>query len=274
MFAPENRIPVDSKPGSAGVEDTRRRTGPGANLGAPMPIAILMPAYNEPGRLAETLRGVRAGAEALGGVSVFLVDDGGEPAIDPADLPSPDDCFRLVLARHAVNLGQGAALETARQLALGDGDFLAYVTMDSDGQHRIEDVAALVAAIDGGADVALGDRFAGDSDVPAARRALLHAARLFEHAVTGLALSDAHNGFRAFSRRALARVQIRENRMAHATEITRHISAARRDERMKVVEVPVSVRYTRETLAKGQASLGAFAILRDLFYRYLFEETK
>jgi glycosyltransferase involved in cell wall biosynthesis len=239
-----------------------------------MPIAILMPAYNEPGRLAETLRGVGAGAAALGGVTVFLVDDGSEPAILPAELPSPTEGFRLVLARHAVNLGQGAALETARQLALREPPFAAYVTMDSDGQHRIEDVAALVGAIADGADIALGDRFAGDSDVPAPRRALLHAARVFEHAVTGLSLSDAHNGLRAFGQRALGQVQIRENRMAHATEITRQVARARDGEGMRVVEVPVHVRYTRETLAKGQASLGAFAILRDLFYRYLFEETK
>jgi hypothetical protein len=122
----------------------------------------------------------------------------------------------------------------------------------------------------GGADVALGDRFGGESNVPAQRRALIHGARLFERALTGLHLSDAHNGYRAFSRRALEQVQIRENRMAHATEITRQISR----EGLSVVEVPVSVRYSSETLAKGQRSLGAFAILRDLFYRYLFEETK
>jgi glycosyltransferase involved in cell wall biosynthesis len=243
-----------------------------------MPIAILMPAYNEPGRLAETLRGVRARAESLGGVTIFLVDDGSDPPIDPAALPAPSSTpgadFRLVLARHALNLGQGAALETARQLALAlpHPTFDAYVTMDADGQHRIEDVAALVAAIDAGADVALGDRFGGDSNVPAARRALIHAARVFERLLTGLHLSDAHNGFRAFSRRALAQVQIRENRMAHATEITQQISRARRGESFAVVEIPVSVRYTGETLAKGQRSLGAFAILRDLFYRYLFEE--
>ena len=142
--------------------------------------------------------------------------------------------------------------------------------MDADGQHRIEDLASLVAAVAAGADVALGDRFGGDSNVPTGRRALIHGARLFERALTGLRLSDAHNGYRAFSRRALEQVQIRENRMAHATEITRQISR----ERLSVVEVPVSVRYTGETLEKGQRTLGAFAILRDLFYRYLFEETK
>lgn len=240
-----------------------------------MPIAILMPAYNEPGRLAETLRGIRAEAEALGGVRLFLVDDGSEPAIEIADLPSPTDDFSLVLARHAVNLGQGAALETARQLALRDDREIAcYVTMDSDGQHRIEDVAALATAIDTGADVALGDRFAGNSRVPPLRRALLLAARIFERAITGLALSDAHNGLRAFSARAIRRMAIRENRMAHATELTRQISLGRRHDALVVVEVPVSVRYTRETLAKGQTSLGAFAILRDLFYRYLFEDNR
>jgi len=235
-----------------------------------MPIAILMPAYDEPGRLADTLASVRARAAALGAVTVFLVDDGSDPPIDPGVLPSPEPAFRLVLARHALNLGQGAALETARQLALREPPFAAYVTMDADGQHRIEDLAALVSAVAAGADVALGDRFRGASNVPAPRRALIHGARLFERALTGLSLSDAHNGYRAFSRRALEQVQIRENRMAHATEITRQISR----ERLSVVEVPVSVRYTGETLAKGQRSLGAFAILRDLFYRYLFEETK
>jgi glycosyltransferase involved in cell wall biosynthesis len=235
-----------------------------------MPVAILMPAFDEPGRLAATLERVRARAEELGGVAVFLVDDGSEPPVDPAALPAPGPGFRLVLARHALNLGQGAALETARRLALREPAFAAYVTMDADGQHRIEDLAALVAAVAAGADVALGDRFRGDSNVPPLRRVLIHGARIFERALTGLELSDAHNGYRAFSRRALSQVQIRENRMAHATEITRQISR----ERLSVVEVPVSVRYSGETLEKGQRSLGAFAILRDLFYRYLFEETK
>lgn len=242
---------------------------------APVPIAILMPAYNEPGRLAETLRGVRDEAGALGGVRVFLVDDGSEPPIEAGDLPSSTEDFRLILARHAVNLGQGAALETARQMALRrDEELACYVTMDSDGQHRIEDVSALCRAIEEGADVALGDRFAGNSNVPPLRRALLFAARIFERAITGLALSDAHNGLRAFSPRAIRRMAIRENRMAHATELTRQISLAKRDDRLVLVEIPVSVRYTRETMAKGQTSLGAFAILRDLFYRYLFEENK
>jgi polyprenyl-phospho-N-acetylgalactosaminyl synthase len=232
-----------------------------------MPTAILMPAYNEASTLAETLRALGERAEALGGATVFLVDDGSDPPIDPGALPRN---VEIVLARHPFNLGQGAALETARQLALGTpraDAFTAYVTMDADGQHRVEDALALAAAISEGADVAFGNRFLGDSNVPLARRALLRAARFFEWAVTGLRLADSHNGLRAFSRRALEQVSIRQNRMAHATEIKQRVSRAGE---LVVVELPVSLRYTRGSLAKGQRSLGAVVIVRDLVLQYLF----
>jgi hypothetical protein len=200
-------------------------------------------------------------------VTVFLVDDGSEPAIDPEALPHAN--LRVVLARHPMNLGQGAALETARQLALREEPFDAYVTMDADGQHRAEDVLSLARAIADGADVAFGNRFLGDSNVPRMRAAILRAARVFEWAITGLRLADAHNGLRAFSGRALARIAIHQNRMAHATEIKQQVSRAGP---LVVVEVPVTVRYTRESLAKGQTSLGALVIVRDLFLHYLFGE--
>ena len=233
-----------------------------------MPIAILMPAYNEATALLRTLRALGERAESLGGPTVFLVDDGSDPPIELEALPGD---VRVVLARHPFNLGQGAALETARQLALSTTDltFDAYVTMDADGQHRVEDVLSLAAAIERGADVAFGNRFLGDSNVPPARRWLLRAARLFDWAVTGLRLADAHNGLRAFSRRALEQVPIRQNRMAHATEIKQRVSRAGE---LAVVEVPVSLRYTRESLAKGQTSLGAVVIVRDLLLQYLFGE--
>jgi len=238
-----------------------------------------MPAFNEDGRLARTLDELRAcAAEAT--LTVFLVDDGSVPTIDEVAIGVAAQGLRVVMARHAVNLGQGAALETARRLALeprwapAEGPFEAFVTMDSDGQHRASDVLALASAVAGGADVALGDRFAGGSEVPTSRRVLLAFARVFERATTGLRLSDVHNGLRAFGPRAMTQMRIRQNRMAHATEISRRISrasAARaKDDALRVVEVPVSVRYTDESLAKGQRASGAIAILVDLFQGFLF----
>jgi glycosyltransferase involved in cell wall biosynthesis len=199
-------------------------------------------------------------------LTVFVVDDGSAEPVTRRSISAP---FDVVLARHEVNLGQGAAIETARRLALdprfGDRSFDAFVTMDSDGQHRPEDVLALARVVaSGDADVALGDRFAGNSDVPVARRWLLRLARLFERITTGLALSDAHNGLRAFGPRAMREIRLRQNRMAHATEITLRIAPYR------VVEVPVSVRYDDVVLGKGQRASGAVAIVVDLIHGFLF----
>jgi hypothetical protein len=57
--------------------------------------------------------------------------------------------------------------------------------------------------------------------------------------------------------------------MAHATEIKQRVSRAGP---LRIVEVPVTVRYTPATLAKGQRALGAIDILRDLLQQYLFGE--
>jgi glycosyltransferase involved in cell wall biosynthesis len=251
-------------------------------------IAVLMPAYDEEQRLARTLDELASAIPATDELCVFLVDDGSAPPIDEQAVravvrgPSSAHRMRIVMARHAVNLGQGAALETARRLALDPrwqpaaGPFEAFVTMDSDGQHRGSDVLALAAAIAAGADVALGDRFAGGSEVPTSRRVLLALARAFERVTTGLSLSDVHNGLRAFGPRAITGMRIRQNRMAHATEISRSISRASaeraKDDQLSVVEVPVSVRYSDESLAKGQRASGAVSIVVDLFHGFLFSE--
>ena len=229
-----------------------------------------MPACNEADSLGPTLESLRAAAASAGELGLFLVDDGSDVPIELDALPAPTAHFHVTLARHVVNLGQGAALETARQLALGSAaGFDAYVTMDADGQHVASDAIELGRAIAAGADVAFGNRFEGDSNVPAARRVLLLGAGWFERALTGLRLADAHNGLRAFSRRAIEQISIHQNRMAHATEIKQRVADAGS---LAVVEVPVTVRYSRRTLRRGQSGLGAVVILADLILQYLFRE--
>ena len=240
------------------------------------------PVFNEPGRLARTLaRRAVVRRRSRQRHAVFLVDDGSDAPIDAAEyLPG---AHAGVPGRPRAARGESGAGGGARDRAAARaGGAFPVGRLRGPRDHGRRRAAPgggtwplkLAAAIDAGADVALGDRFQGDSNVPPIRRALVLYARIFERALTGLRLSDAHNGLRAFSRRAVEGVQIHQNRMAHATEITRQISVARAARALVVVEVPVSVRYTRETLRKGQTSLGAFAILRDLFYRYLFEEAE
>jgi polyprenyl-phospho-N-acetylgalactosaminyl synthase len=231
-----------------------------------MRVAVLMPTFSEGERLGKTVAELGKIAAEVD-LTLFVVDDGGAEAVTAKTFAAAP--FEVVLARHEVNLGQGAAIETARRLALdprfAERPFDAFVTMDSDGQHRPEDVLAVARAVaSGDADVALGDRFAGNSDVPTARRWLLRLARLFERLTTGLALSDAHNGLRAFGPRAIRQLRLRQNRMAHATEITLRIAPYR------VVEVPVSVRYDDEVMSKGQRASGAVTIVVDLIHGFLF----
>ena len=149
---------------------------------------------------------------------------------------------------------------------------MVYVTMDSDGQHDPADLPKLCSAIGAGADVAFGNRFRGESNVPLVRRLILRAASRFERALTGLALQDAHNGYRAFGPRAIACIAMSQHRMAHATEIKQIV--ARATPPLRVVEVPVSIRYSRDSLSKGQSSLGAIQIMFDLIYQFVFGETR
>src|ERR1041384_5573469 len=98
--------------------------------------------------------------------------------------------------------------------------------MDADGQPDIDGVIAVAKAVSAGADAAFGNRFLGRSAVPTGRRLLLSLARLFEWGLTGLRLADAHNGLRGFSRYGLDHIRIRQNRMAHATQLKQLLSRA------------------------------------------------
>jgi polyprenyl-phospho-N-acetylgalactosaminyl synthase len=211
-------------------------------------IWIVVAAYNEAGRLGSTL------AELMPVYpDVVVVDDG-----------SRDDTAAVALhagawvLRHPINRGQGAALQTGIAFALGNGAN-AIVTFDADGQHDPADIPALLAPVMAGdADVALGSRFLGRDAIgmPASRRILLKLAVLFTRVVSRIEVTDTHNGLRAFSREAAEALRINQDRMAHASEILDEV----RRNGFRYQEVPVTVRYTAGTLAKGQSSWNAVRV--------------
>jgi hypothetical protein len=84
--------------------------------------------------------------------------------------------------------------------------------------------------------------------------------------VSGVSLTDAHNGLRAIRRAAAGRIQIRLEGMAHASEIVDQI----RELGLSVVEVPVVVRYSDYAIRKGQSSLSAFRIAFDYLIQRWF----
>ncbi|HWB64083.1 MAG TPA: hypothetical protein VG603_11270, partial [Chitinophagales bacterium] len=111
-----------------------------------------------------------------------------------------------------------------------------------------------------------GTRFKRAEDiaqVPGARRVLLKGAIMINGIFTGMWLTDAHNGFRAMNRTALAKIKMRENRMAHATEILGII----REQHLRYEEVPVKIVYTEYSKMKGQSSMNSINILIDLIMK-------
>lgn len=216
-------------------------------------VFVIVAAYNEGQVLRQTLSPL-----VEQGYSVVVVDDGSADDTSAVARRLPVHSLR-----HAINLGQGAALQTGMSYALRQGAEIC-VHFDADGQHAAAELPQFVRPIElGTADVVLGSRFdlgADASSVPAAKRRLLRCAVLVNVALTGLWLSDAHNGFRAFSRAAAAKIDLRQNGFAHASEILSQIRA----HRLRYIEVPTTVMYSDYSMAKGQSMWNAFNIVFDI----------
>lgn len=225
---------------------------PKANNNENKNICIVIPAYNE----AEVITGVLN--ELLGqGYRVVVVDDGSTDGTYERCLPLPVD-----LLRHPVNLGYGGAQQTGLKYAARlKVDVI--VTFDADGQHICGEIPKLVAPVLAGeVDVALGSRFLGTRPerMPASRALLLRLAVLFTRFTTGLRLTDAHNGMRAFARHVIASMDLHQNGMAYSSELLAWLAHSG----LRWKEVPVCIRYTKYSLNKGQSMWNLFNILLDL----------
>ena len=217
---------------------------------------VVIPAYNESAVISQVVS-----ALVQRGYPVLAIDDGS------TDKTGPIACAAgALVVTHPINLGQGAALQTGIEFALQHGaEYL--VTFDADGQHRASDIDALIEAlVKYKADFALGSRFLGGSvAMPFSRRLLLKAATWFTCITTGLRVTDTHNGLRAMTRHGASRIALRQNRMAHASELLHQIGR----NGLRHVEVPVTVDYSLYSLAKGQRLVDSVKILVDLFAQRL-----
>ncbi len=214
---------------------------------------VVIAAFNE----GKVIRSVVSEVAAQG-YSVAVVDDGSrDDTASAARVPG------VHVLKHAINLGQGAALQTGIEFALRrKAKYI--VTFDADGQHCIEDVPSLLAALTTH-DIVLGSRFLGKEIQGATKRrkAMLRVATLMSNKMSGLQLTDAHCGLRAFRASAAPKLRITQDRMAHASQLLHKIKTSG----LRVTEVPVTVKYTEHSMRKGQTGFQAIRILFDYFFR-------
>lgn len=215
-------------------------------------VWVVVPSYNEGERLSLTIYALLAQDW-----NIVVVDDGSKE-LATEKLPRSEKVWVL---RHLFNCGQGAAIQTGMEFSLKNGArFVA--TFDADGQHSVEDLHRMIGLVrERKADVALGSRFLGRAlGLPFTRRIVLKLGIAFTRLFSGIRVTDVHNGIRVFSRVAALRIDLSHNRMAHASEILDQI----RQHELKFCEVPVTIRYSDATLAKGQSSWNAIRIAGQL----------
>jgi glycosyltransferase involved in cell wall biosynthesis len=164
---------------------------------APVRTLIVIPAFNEEEALPATLDELRA---AVPQFDVVVVDDGSIDAT--ADVARAGGALVVQLP---YNLGVGGAVRAGLRWA-AQRDYERAVIVDADGQHDANGIKVLLEALDAGADMALGSRFAPGAEpyrVGLVRALGMRTLRFVVRAVAGRRFTDVTSGFRAFDRPVL-----------------------------------------------------------------------
>lgn len=235
------------------VMTTANSGGPSATP-AQEDVWVVIPLYNE----ATVISGVIADLLASFG-NVVCIDDGSRDGSGPIARGAGAH-----LVTHPINLGQGAALQTGFDYARERGARYV-VTFDADGQHRVEDARAMVERARA-EDLAIvfGSRFLDDRTNPGIlKKIVLKTAVAVTNLTTRTRLTDAHNGLRVIRDDAMRQIRLRQDRMAHGTEIVVQLGRTG----LPYAEQPVEVIYSEYSKAKGQSLLNSVNILVDLIIR-------
>lgn len=213
-------------------------------------LTAVIPAFNEESSIAAVVLQVRGQ-----GIPVIVVDDASTDNTAAVARTAGASVLPLPL-----RMGAWAAMQAGIQQALRDGAQYI-VTLDGDGQHQPEDIAALYAAVRSGAGAGTADAphcagcagdvgevgdFGGAGDVdcaigscPQRGSPARQVAWFFFRTLTGLRIRDLTSGFRVYNRRA-ARCLVRKEAMLSDYQDIGVLLLLRRYG-MRLREVPVTM---------------------------------
>ncbi|WP_054953123.1 glycosyltransferase family 2 protein [Flaviflexus massiliensis] len=215
---------------------------------------LVVPLYNEATVIADVI------TETLKVFpNIVCIDDGSS---DNSAILARDAGAHV--AQHPINLGQGAALQTGFSWVLTYTDAKYVVTFDADGQHRTSDALGMVnCAEDNDLSFVLGSRFLSETHQAGwLKKLVLRTAARATKYRTGMVLTDAHNGLRVLRRDALERIHLKQNRMAHASEIINQLA----DTKLPWTEYSVTIDYTDYSRSKGQSLLNGVNIVTEMLF--------
>lgn len=223
-------------------------------------VLVVIPAFNEsealPSLLDELAGRTRRADRRL---HIVVVDDGSSDGT--VDIARAHGAWVVELP---FNLGVGGAVRTGLRYAMSHGADQV-VVIDADGQHDPADIDLLLDALDDGAEMVIGSRFAPGSpayDMGATRRRAQRFLNWVVRRTTGFPATDATSGFRAFDRSVVEFLADRYpvEFLADTVEVIVLARGAGRT----VVEVPVGMRQRQAGLPSSRSATLLFNYLRLL----------
>lgn len=194
-------------------------------------IFIVIPAFNE----EQSIESVLVDIKKHGFENIIVIDDG---SLDKTYEIAKKN--KVIVLRHMVNRGKGAATKTGLEAAKRLGADIA-VTMDADGQHFAHDITNLINPIlKDECEISLGNRMHKQSGMPFYKTVLNFFASLVTFLFYGLFVKDSQCGLRAYSNKAITLMDPVSDRYEFESEIVKEIHKFK----LKFVEIDIKVEYT------------------------------
>lgn len=244
------------------LPDVRRSLTARTTAGPPpgdLRLSVVVPAYDEAARIASAVRSIRgalAGVEADGDLEIVVVDDGSTDATGREAAEAGATVVRL-----PANRGKGAAVRAG--VLASRGRCVAFT--DADLAYPPTLLLDLLAAVEGGSDVAVGNRQHPDSRSEGGTSLLRTVSgRLFNALAATVLLGqyrDTQCGLKAFRADAARQIFTRTRLDGFAFDVE-VLHLVERD-RLSLAEVPVTLLGTSGSTVR--VALDAARMVRDLF---------
>jgi len=216
-------------------------------------IYILIPVFNEEKKIGEVIQSLENSFK-----NIIVVNDGSTDSTE--EIVNKTNAMQI---KHIINLGQGAAISTGFRYIQNLKDAHAVITFDADGQHSVDDAIKFAHEIKKcDENIIFGSRFIENKiNIPPLKRFVLSMVTLITNKLTGLNLTDSHNGLKAYKTNILKNFEITVNGFAFESQI---IGIVGRN-KISHKEMPTNTIYTDYSKKKGQKLRNGLIILEDIF---------
>ncbi len=203
-------------------------------------IYIVIPSLNPDEKLLKLL----ANLKNNGYTHIILVNDGSEAHYD-SYFETAEKEYGCIVLKHCVNQGKGRALKTAFNYFLWHcKDGFGVVTVDADGQHRLEDIGNCMDALLKEPDkLIMGCRDFSKENVPFRSKFGNVLTKHVFSLLCGVKVSDTQTGLRAFSR-DLVRKFMKTKGERFEYEMNMLIDC--KEEKIGIYEVPIETVYIED----------------------------